>query len=255
MEKHDHYGHRARLRERVRREGLDNFEDYQVLEYALSFVQPYKDTNPLAHKLIKHFGSIRAVLEADEEHLKEIDGMGEVSAHFLTSITKIFNYYEKDKINVTSELLSPTQVYEYAKSLFAGKLVEELYVICITPKSKIVKTERVSQGTIGEAKAELRIISDILSKNKVNNIILAHNHPKGQAVPSINDDDLTKALVAMLSLSNSHLIDHIIVAEDGFYSYFHSGKLQSYLDEAVGFFHNEILQKRANYGDVKYDKK
>ena len=57
MEKHPHYGHRIRLRERVRKEGLDNFQDYQVLEYALSFVLPYKDTNPIAHELIAKFGS------------------------------------------------------------------------------------------------------------------------------------------------------------------------------------------------------
>ena len=83
MQKHEHYGHRSRIRDRVKKEGLDNFQDYQVLEYALSFVIPYKDTNPLAHRLINKFGSLAGVLEADEEQLKEMDGMGEVSSHFL----------------------------------------------------------------------------------------------------------------------------------------------------------------------------
>ena len=85
MEKHDHYGHRNRLRERVMREGLDHFQDYQVLEYVLSFVLPYKDTNPIAHKLINKFGSFKGVLEADVEEIKKVKGMGSVSAHFLVS--------------------------------------------------------------------------------------------------------------------------------------------------------------------------
>ena len=51
----EHGGHRERLRERVRKEGLDNFFGYQVLEYALTFVIPYKDTNVIAHKLISKF--------------------------------------------------------------------------------------------------------------------------------------------------------------------------------------------------------
>ena len=50
-----HKGHRSRLRDRVNSEGLDNFHDYQVLEYALSFVIPYKDTNPIAHELINKY--------------------------------------------------------------------------------------------------------------------------------------------------------------------------------------------------------
>ena len=161
--------------------------------------------------------------------------------------------YEKDKINVQTKLETPNAVFEYAKSLFVGKLIEELYVICITPKSKIVKTERVSQGTIGEANIELRQISDILSKNKVNNIIIAHNHPKGNALPSLKDDEMTKALVTMLALNNSHLLDHVIIAEDGFYSYRQSGKLQVYLDGAMGFIHSPISQNVASYR-VDYDK-
>ena len=79
MQKHEHYGHRARIRDRVKKEGLENFQDYQVLEYALSFVIPYKDTNPLAHRLINRFGSLAGVLEADEELLKE-EGISEIES-------------------------------------------------------------------------------------------------------------------------------------------------------------------------------
>ena len=105
-QKHLHYGHRARLRERVKKEGIENFQDYQVLEYVLSFVLPYKDTNPTAHMLINKFGSFDKVLEANIEDIASVKGMGEVSASFLATLRLIFSFYQKQKNNCID--LSPT---------------------------------------------------------------------------------------------------------------------------------------------------
>jgi DNA repair protein RadC len=60
-----HTGHRERLRKHFQEEGLDTFEDHQILELLLFHVIPRGDTNPIAHRLIKKFGSFSAVLEAD----------------------------------------------------------------------------------------------------------------------------------------------------------------------------------------------
>ena len=65
-----HKGHRERLKQRFLEEGLDNFTEIQVLELLLFFAIPVKDTNPLAHILLDHFGSLSRVLEADVEELK-----------------------------------------------------------------------------------------------------------------------------------------------------------------------------------------
>lgn len=248
MQKHEHYGHRARIRERVRKEGIEHFQDYQVLEYALSFVIPYKDTNLLAHRLINRFGSLSGVLEADEEQLQEMEGMGEVSSHFLTSIIKIYNYYEKEKINKYSILKRPQETSEYFKCLFAGKLVEELYMVSLTPSSKVVKTEKVAQGTVGEAKVTIRTITDNISRNKVNNVIIAHNHPGGKCIPSEEDDKFTKALVASLALNDCFLADHMIIGDDNsYYSYRQSGQIDKYLKEISELMTIKIAQKRATY--------
>lgn len=255
MQKHEHYGHRSRIRDRVKKEGLDNFQDYQVLEYALSFVIPYKDTNLLAHRLINRFGSLSGVLEADEEQLKEMDGMGEASSHFLTSIIKIYNYYEKEKINKCSILKSPQETYNYAKCLFAGKLVEEIYMISLTPSSKIVKTEKVSQGTMSEAKVTIRTITDNISRNKVNNVIIVHNHPCGVCSPSFDDDKFTKALVISLALNECYLIDHLIISDNGtYYSYRQNGVIDEYLKEVSAMISTGISQNQAKY-EVEDDKK
>ena len=255
MDKHLHYGHRQRLRERVQKEGLDNFQDYQVLEYVLSFVLPYKDTNSIAHELIFKFGSLSAVLEADEESLKEVKGISEVSAHFLTSILKVYGCYEKEKVNKTGSINNPEEAFQYIKSFYAGKLIEEIYLISLLPNNKIVKTERIAQGTIGQVNITIRRITDAISRNKVNNIIIAHNHPKGSVEPSIEDDNLTRALVTSLALNDCYLLDHIIIEGNKYYSYRQSGKIDNYRESVNGLLGAKIIaQSQAKYGEP-YEKK
>jgi DNA repair protein RadC len=250
MEKHDHYGHRSRVRDRVRNEGLDNFQDYQVLEYVLAFVLPYKDTKPIAHALIKKFGSLARVLEADESTIMEVKGMGEVSAHFLSNLLKVYNFYDRQKIENMGELKSPAQCYEYFKGIFNNKLVEEIYLVCLTPKSKIIRIDKIAEGNNSEATVTMRNITNIIVKNKVHNIIVAHNHPSGHAEPSDEDDKFTRALVTTLVLNDGHLIDHIIIGEKDCYSYRNIGKIDRYKEDIAHLLSTKTLaQPMAYYGD------
>jgi len=209
----EHQGHRSRVRDRVRKESLDNFQEYQVLEYALMFPIPYKDTNVLAHKLINKFGTLAGVLEANEEDLMKVEGMGEVTANFLANIINIYNYYEKSKSGKKEYISSPGQTYRYLKPFFVGKRVEELYLLCLTPKNKVHSVEKIAEGTACQSVVNIRTILDKMSRSDISNIIIAHNHPKGRPEPSIEDNRLTKAIVTNLSISGSHLIDHIIFGE------------------------------------------
>ena len=255
MKKNIHQGHRSRVRDRVRKEGLENFQEYQVLEYALSFVIPYKDTNPIAHELIDVFGSISGVLEADIDDLCKVKGISDVSAHFLTSIIKIYHFYEKSKVNKIGSIKSPMEAYEYVKKLFVGKTNEALYLISLSPNNKIVKTEKLIEGTVGQAKVAIRQITDMISRNKVNDVIVAHNHPNGLANPSDDDDKFTRAMVTSLAINDCHLMDHIIIGEKSFYSYRQEGVIDKYREDMAGMFMTKyVSQPEAKY-EVNYDKK
>lgn len=75
MEQNVHDGHRLRVKQRFLAEGLEHFEPHQVLEMLLFYVIPRKDTNELAHQLIRTFGSLSQVLEAPYEELARVKGM------------------------------------------------------------------------------------------------------------------------------------------------------------------------------------
>lgn len=240
--KHSHYGHRARLRDRVYKEGLNNFQDYQVLEYALSFVIPYKDTNPIAHALVNKFGSLAGVLEASVEDLQTISGLGEVSAYYLASFIQIFTFYERERENKTRILINAPDTYEFVKECFKNSLNEEVYLISLNEKNKVIKVEKIGEGDITNVKVSFRKITDAISRNRVSKIILAHNHPNSDAKPSDDDDQYTKALVTTLALNDCVLVDHMIIgSEDGdYFSYQRSGKIDEYVKQVERIIKNNI---------------
>lgn len=248
--KHSHYGHRGRLRERVYKEGLNNFQDYQVLEYALSFVVPYKDTNPIAHDLVAKFGSLVGVFEASVEDLQTIKGLGEVSAYYLASFIQIFAFYQKEKTNKTKVLINAQDTYEFVKECFAKSLNEEVYLISLNVNNKVLKVEKIGEGDISNVKISIRKITDSISRNRVNKIILAHNHPNSDAQPSEDDDQYTKALVTTLALTDCVLVDHMIIgAKDSeYYSYQRSGKIDEYLKQV-----EKIIKNNLYIPPLKYD--
>jgi len=98
---HLHQGHRERMRSRSLAEGLDGFEDHQVLELLLFQVVPRGDTNPTAHRLMQRFGSLSAVLEADPNDLASIDGVGPRAAAFLSLIPQLTRRYFHDRASAT----------------------------------------------------------------------------------------------------------------------------------------------------------
>lgn len=88
-----HEGHRQRLRRRFLLEGLDNFDEVQVLELLLFYAIPRRDTNPIAHALLEQFGSLSGVLEAPVSALAQVPGMGENGATLLQLVTAASRYY------------------------------------------------------------------------------------------------------------------------------------------------------------------
>lgn len=84
-----HAGHRSRVRQRFLTSGLESFQDHEVLELLLFYAVPRRDVNEMAHMLINRFGSLAGVLDAPEEELRAIPGVGARVAGFLNLIPEL----------------------------------------------------------------------------------------------------------------------------------------------------------------------
>ena len=120
-EKTSHYlGHRKRIKEKYKKAGFSGWHDYEVLEFALSYALPRKDTKPIAKKLLQKFKSLQHVLDADLKELQEISGISEHSALFVKFLKDIAIQYSEAGMNKKDLMLSPEAVYNYLKTLLKG---------------------------------------------------------------------------------------------------------------------------------------
>ena len=218
-----HAGHRQRVRERFVEEDLKNFHDHQVLELLLFYAQPYRDVNELAHMLLLKYGSLSAIFEADIHDLMKVKGVGYNTAVLLTLIPSIVNRYQMDKWRDKKELGSTGSVGEYAVSLFAGRVNEAFYLICLNTQHKVNSVELIAEGTIDEVVVHPRMLVEAALRAQAKSVVLTHNHPGGSLKPSANDVELTKKVTAVLKAISVNVLDHIVVSNGKYLSFAEKG--------------------------------
>lgn len=213
-----HDGHRQRIRTRFLEHGLDNFEDHEALELLLSYTQPRKDVNPLAHNLIKHFGSFDAVFDAPIEELVKVDGIGESAAALIKLVPEISRRYMVRRSSLDNIIISTERAGRYVLPLFYGAKEENVYIVALDAKRKVLGQKCVFNGDVSMSMFSVRKVVEYALNSNASYVILAHNHPSGIALPSAADIDSTIKIADALEKINVRLLDHIIVADDDFVS-------------------------------------
>ena len=223
MEPSIHKGHRQRLKKRFLEYGLDSFTDIQALELLLFYSIPQKDTNPIAHKLIEHFGSLSQVLEAPTEELILIGGIKEHSAALLNLINEMSRFYLVDRAKREKVLPTLDDCARYLQPYFYGRSVETVFLLCLDAKCKVIRCKNMGEGSVNVAEISTRKIVETAIREGATTVVLAHNHPSGIAIPSPEDIQTTRRIAAALQSVEIQLADHIVVADGDYVSMVQSG--------------------------------
>lgn len=225
LEESLHNGHRQRLKKRFLQEGLQNFEDHEILQLILFYAIPMKDTNELAHLLLEKYGSISKVVEADPKDLVKIDGISEHSAILLNILPQFYIRYKTDRGKERICLDSLKKAGEFIRNLYYGISYEIVYILCLDVQHNLIHYEILHEGTIDEASIYPRLVVESALRHKAHSIILSHNHPGGTLDISKADIDATKRIISALSPIEIDVMDHIIITGDRYISFAEQGVL------------------------------
>ncbi len=221
-----HQGHRLRMKDKIRNNGFSGFSDHEVLEVLLYFSISRGNTNTIGHALLQRFGSLSGVLNASVAELCEIPGMGESSALLLrtaTELTKRFCMEEATDSRLQFDSIH--QLYYHLSAQFIGEHREVVYVMGVNGQFRKLFCELVSQGTVDFCHLDVRDLVELSFRYQANHLILAHNHPQGMAAPSREDMVTTRLIENTLHGLRITLYDHLIVANQQFYSFRQQGDL------------------------------
>lgn len=214
-----HSGHRQRIRERFLTEGLDSFNEHQVLEMLLFYCCPRIDTNELAHSLIKEFGSLVRVLEAPVKELEKVPGIGPNASTFISFASAFSRYYMICRAKELGDILHTVdECGRYLQPLFLGRTNEVVYLLCLDAKCKVLTCKLVGEGSVNSAGVPIRKLVEIAIGSNATSVILAHNHPSGLAIPSGDDVLTTEKVAAALRSVDVILSDHMVFSDNDYVS-------------------------------------
>ena len=132
---------------------------------------------------------------------------------------------KKARNNLREKIHSSTDVYRIMQPIMVNQEVEELWAIYMNMASRIVKMKRISVGGIAQTLVDIRILlKEALLCNAVA-MTICHNHPSGNVRPSSADDQLTDKISKACKTMDIRFLDHLIIADDTYYSYADEGRL------------------------------
>jgi DNA repair protein RadC len=189
--------------------------DYELLEILLFYVFQRKDTKPVAKALLNHFKSLRKIILADRFDLKRIGGIGKSAINLITVLREIFTRSLLEKVIESDSIMSTGQVLEYYKNTLGYLKKEQLRIMFLNNKNKLIAEEMIQEGTVNNTVIYPREIIQKALEYGASAIIMVHNHPSGDPKPSRQDIIMTKTINEIAQKLDIILFDHIVIGRIG----------------------------------------
>ena len=218
MNNPSYIGHRERIKNKFKKEGLKPFLDHEVLELLLTYSIPRKDTKKLAWDLLKNFGSLSGVLDASYFELQKAKGLGPQSAMLINVARELITRYSYDVIKKRRSISNQEELYNYCITHLQNKKQEFFEVLFLDIKTRLIATEILAEGNIDRAAISPRRFVELVLKHGARYVICVHNHPSGDPSPSNEDSLITVKLKDVLEILSVTLVDHIIIGAGKIYS-------------------------------------
>lgn len=207
-----------RPRERVKSVGVENISDVELLSIILRTGEKNRNVKDLAIDILNDY-SLKDLKDVSINDLMKIRGIGYVKAVEIISSIELgkrilFQIDNKDKLS------SPKEIWEDAKYLFYGKKQELFYCYYFDCKNYVLKKKCIFIGTNNRSVTHTREVFMEAYKVGASSIVCLHNHPTGDVTPSREDINFTNHLIETGKIQGIPIIDHIIVGNDKYYSFF-----------------------------------
>lgn len=203
-----------RPREKLLERGAASLSDAELLAIFLRTGVAGCSAVDLARRLLGEFGSLRALLEADQDSFCSHLGLGVAKYVQLQAVLEIARRHLAEQLNRDSALESPQAVRDFLKARLRHEPHEVFACLFMDNRHRVLSFEVLFHGSIDSASVYPRqIVKRALAHNAAA-LILTHNHPSGVCEPSQSDRLLTRRIVDALALIDVRVLDHFIVGDD-----------------------------------------
>ena len=217
--------HRARMRHRLLTGGPDALADHELLEMALFLALPRRDTKPIAYRLLARFGSFANTIAAPPGEIAAVDGMGEASAAALKMVQAAALRLSRAEIVGRPVLANWDALLSYLTAVMARERVEQFRILFLDTRNRLLADEAQTRGTVNHTPVYPREVVRRALEVQATAIILAHNHPSGDPLPSQDDVTMTRQIVEAARTLSIAVHDHVIIGNGRWFSFRAEGLL------------------------------
>lgn len=213
-------------RERLLKYGVDNLSNEELLAILLKTGTKKYNVKEVSNNILCNIGDIKNLKNVRINNLINIDGVGKIKAiEIMAAIELGKRVYEEDYYNELVKFTNPKDIIKYFNNLFRNKKQEYFYVVYLDSKSKFIEKKLLFKGILNKSLVHPRDIFKEAYLLSCSSFICVHNHPSGDATPSLEDISITKNLKELGILHGINLIDHIIVGDNNYYSFYEDNNL------------------------------
>jgi len=209
-----------RPREKLISYGTESVSDAELIALILGHGSSQFNAVETAKRLLSEFRNLAGLADASIDELQRVSGVGPVKAVKLIAAFQLCKNLQKNRAeNSIVRFTSPAKVADIYKPVLGGLNKEVFYVILLNSAMKRIADFEVSRGILDASLVHPREVFNPAVRYSARGIILMHNHPSGDLIPSDEDITVTNRLVESGKILEIPIFDHLIISDDGYFSF------------------------------------
>jgi DNA repair protein RadC len=200
-------------RDKMARAGIEALSDAELVAVLLRTGATQVPAVKLSSGLLRSFGGLRGLLQADRSTLEKQHGLGPAKSSQLLAVLELSKRYLHEVLLRSNPLESPGATEQYLKSVLRDNPNEVFACLFLDTRHRVIAFEELFHGTIDGATVYPRVVAEKALKYRAAALIVAHNHPSGISEPSLADQAITRRLKDALALLDIRLLDHFVIGE------------------------------------------
>lgn len=225
-----------RPREKLLQYGEQSLSNTELLAILIRTGIPNKGAFDISRELLQKFETLRSINAIEISELRKINGLSDAKICQIKAAIELGKRLMSEEKTVHGTIKSSKQLAEVLIPLMRDLTNEVFKVVLLNKRNQVTNIIDVAKGTIDRVSPSIREILQIALSNHVPAILLAHNHPSGDVLPSESDKILTRDLIIAASSMELRVFDHLIVGENRYYSFADEGLIEKYEMQMVSNF-------------------
>lgn len=214
-------------REKALAHGIGSLTDAELLAIIFGSGLPGESVVELSRRVLRDNDNRLGRLSrlSIEEMAARYNGVGPAKAVALSAAFELGSRCQRDLMNQDTQIRDASTVYGMMRGKLERLTVEEFHVIHLSRANRVIADELISRGGTAGTVVDIKLVMKSALLKLSSGLIFVHNHPSGNLRPSGEDDNLTRRLKTAAQAFDIRVLDHVIVAPGGYYSYADEGRL------------------------------